>query len=103
MSLISGCGSSDIEQGLIMSAESKNLKRTRDELAVLANFAANLRRLRTQNRYSQEEMAHLTGFSRSYYAELEAGRRNISLLNLNRIMAALDVEAGDLIDVRRHE
>ena len=45
----------------------------------------NIRKARKQRGYSQEEFADIAGFSRSYYTEIETGKRNISVLNLIKI------------------
>lgn len=86
-----------------MGDEVKEFKRTEEEEAVLSQFSAKLRKLRVERGYSQEEMAHLAGFSRSYYTEVETGRRNISLLNFHKILKALQVGADDLFDFTERE
>ena len=80
-----------------MDDKPKESKRTEEEKAILSDFATKLRKARNDHGYSQEEMAHLAGFSRSYYTEIETGRRNISLLNLYKIIAVLEVKATDLL------
>ena len=47
--------------------------------------------------YSQEEFADIAGFSRSYYTEIETGKRNISVLNLIKIIEALNVNPNEII------
>jgi transcriptional regulator with XRE-family HTH domain len=47
--------------------------------------------------YSQEEFADIAGFSRSYYTEIETGKRNISILNVIKIMEALKVDPNEII------
>jgi transcriptional regulator with XRE-family HTH domain len=39
----------------------------------------------------------MAGFSRSYYTEIETGKRNISILNLIKIMEALKVDPDEII------
>jgi transcriptional regulator with XRE-family HTH domain len=46
---------------------------------------------------SQEALAHLAHVNRSYYASLEAGRRNASLETLCRLAAALECDTADLV------
>ena len=57
----------------------------------------NIRKARKQRGYSQEEFADIAGFSRSYYTEIETGKRNISVLNLIKIMEALNVDPNEII------
>ena len=47
--------------------------------------------------YSQEEFADIADFSRSYYTEIETGKRNVSVLNLIKIMEALKVDPNTII------
>jgi transcriptional regulator with XRE-family HTH domain len=81
----------------------KESKRTEHDENILAHFAINLRKARNAHGYSQEELAHLAGFSRSYYTEIETGHRNISLLNLYKILAVLKISANDLINFQERE
>ena len=63
----------------------------------LQKIGASIRTIRKQRGYSQEEFADIAGFSRSYYNEIETGKRNISVLNLVKIMEALHAEPNDII------
>jgi transcriptional regulator with XRE-family HTH domain len=80
---------------------SKKQRRTSDEKKSLTTLGDNLRRVRLKRKYSQEEFAHLAGFSRSYYTEIETGKRNLSLLNLIKIAEALDVDVRELLDLTK--
>ena len=93
MSLISSCYISDKVYHILMSA----IQRTKEEEEDLKFFSDKLRRARTLNGLSQESMAHKAGFSRSYYTELETGKRNPSFLSIMKILKVLKVEATDLI------
>ncbi len=53
---------------------------------------ANLRRLRSQMKWSQSTLAEQAGLNRSYLSMVENGRRNISLDNLVSLALALRVE-----------
>ncbi|WP_245207971.1 helix-turn-helix domain-containing protein [Sediminibacillus dalangtanensis] len=64
----------------------------------LKTFGSRLRQYRLHHRMTQEELADLAGFSRSYYTEIETGKRNISLLNIRRLAEALDIPIKDLFD-----
>jgi len=63
----------------------------------LLKIGVNIRTVRKQRGYSQEEFADIVGFSRSYYTEIETGKRNISVLNLIKIMKALNVNPNEII------
>jgi transcriptional regulator with XRE-family HTH domain len=59
-------------------------------------FGLRLRELRRARNISQEALADDAGLDRTYISSVERGHRNISLLNIYRIAAALGVEPGDL-------
>jgi transcriptional regulator with XRE-family HTH domain len=63
----------------------------------LLKIGDNIRTARKKRGYSQEEFADIAGFSRSYYTEIETGKRNISILNLVKIIEALKVDPNEII------
>ena len=65
---------------------------------ILKEFGRRLRYLRLERGLTQENLAEEAGFSRSYYTEIETGKRNISLLNLCRLASCLNVEPKELLD-----
>lgn len=62
-----------------------------------AHMAANIRRLRKAKGLSQEELAELADFHRTYVSQLERCKANISIDGLERIARILGVEAIDLL------
>ncbi|WP_294537722.1 helix-turn-helix transcriptional regulator [uncultured Rhodoblastus sp.] len=54
-------------------------------------FARNLRRLRRERGVTQEQLSHSTGLNQSYLSEVEAGKRNISIDNIDALAKALGV------------
>jgi len=47
---------------------------------------------------TQEELALKSGLSRSYISEVELGKRNISLNNIEKIAIALKVPIANLLE-----
>ncbi|MCE7058319.1 helix-turn-helix domain-containing protein [Algoriphagus sp. AGSA1] len=60
-------------------------------------IAANLKRLRIERGLSQERMAELADFHRTYVSQLERCVTNISIDGLERIAHALGVDVLDLL------
>lgn len=54
-------------------------------------LAENIRRLRAECEFSQEELAFEAGFHRTFVAHVERGVRNISIDNIERLATALRV------------
>lgn len=55
-----------------------------------------IRKVRQERGFSQEDFAAEVDLSRSYYGGIERGERNVAALNLMRIAATLQVEVGQL-------
>lgn len=60
-------------------------------------IAENVRRLRKERGLSQEEMAELADFHRTYVSQLERCVTNISVDGLERLAIALKVDVLDLL------
>lgn len=60
-------------------------------------FGDLVRKRRHQVGLSQEALAIQAGVNRSYYASLEAGRRNASLETICRLAVALGCDSADLV------
>jgi transcriptional regulator with XRE-family HTH domain len=56
-----------------------------------------VRKLREERGVSQEVFATQVGVHRTYMGSVERGERNVTLLNVLRIAAALDITAADLL------
>lgn len=57
-----------------------------------------IKELRAALGMSQEAFAHSIGMSRTYFAEVEIGKRNISIENIDKIARALGVSLRDFFD-----
>jgi len=68
--------------------------------ALLKAIGLAIRSQRRACRLSQEALAALAGLDRSYVSSVERGLRNISVLNLARIAAALNTSVWDLFGSR---
>ncbi|MEM7781075.1 MAG: helix-turn-helix transcriptional regulator [Pseudomonadota bacterium] len=61
-------------------------------------LAANLRKLRLEKGWSQEEFAHQADIHRTYISDLERAARNPSIEIIERLANSLEVKAGQLVD-----
>lgn len=61
----------------------------------------NLRRLRKERGLTQEDFATDSGFDRGYISGVERGVRNPSILVLERIAEALQVDVAELVDQQK--
>ena len=61
-------------------------------------ISTKLKRLRTERKLSQERMAELAGFHRTYVSQLERCVTNISIDGLERLAHALDVDISVLLE-----
>jgi transcriptional regulator with XRE-family HTH domain len=68
---------------------------------VRVRIGLNVQRLRRAKGYSQEELAERADVHQTYLSGVERGKRNASVLVLQRIAIALDADIADLMKLRR--
>lgn len=57
-----------------------------------------IRFLRNQRGLSQEKLALKAGIDRTYLAGIEVGKRNATIISLEKVLVALGVSARDFFD-----
>ena len=63
-----------------------------------------VRAIRQDKKISQEELGDLCGLHRTYISDIELGKRNVSLENVDKIAHALQVKKSELfIEVEQYE
>ena len=63
-----------------------------------------VRAIRQDKKISQEELADLSGLHRTYISDIELGKRNVSLENIDKIAQALQVKKSELfVEVEQYE
>lgn len=55
-----------------------------------------IRSLRLEKKISQEKFADMCGLHRTYVSDVELGKRNVSLENIERMSDALDIKMSEL-------
>ncbi len=63
----------------------------------MENFALIIKEQRIQRKLSQEEFAKLSGFHRSYIADLERGARAITLKTAWKLARSVDLDLSKII------
>jgi len=63
----------------------------------MGNFALIIKEQRIQRKLSQEEFAKLSGFHRSYIADLERGARAITLKTAWKLARSVDLDLSKII------
>jgi transcriptional regulator with XRE-family HTH domain len=66
---------------------------------LLKEFGERLRALRAKKNISQESLAGLTGFHRTYIGMIERGERNISLINIAVFAKVFEMSISELLDL----
>lgn len=67
-------------------------------LNIKEQFGMNVRIKREHIKISQEELAFRAGLHRTYVGSIERGERNVSLINITKIAAALQCSAAELLE-----
>lgn len=58
-----------------------------------------VKELRNQLGISQEELADLADLDRTYITSVECGKRNISIVNIEKLASALNVTLKEFFDL----
>lgn len=67
-------------------------------MEVRERLGKNLKALRRQKGWSQEEFAHQADIHRTYISDLERGARNPTISVVEKLAVALNVSMGQLLD-----
>lgn len=65
---------------------------------VLKKTGLRIKTLRMERHITQERLSNDIGMAQSYLAEVENGKRNVSLVNIARIARGLGVQLSELFE-----
>jgi transcriptional regulator with XRE-family HTH domain len=65
---------------------------------ITVNFGKRVKQLRNLKGLSQEKFALLIDVDRTYFASVESGKRNVSLVNIKKIADGLGVTLSELLE-----
>ena len=60
------------------------------QMDILTRYGQAVRKIRLERGISQEELADRSGLHRTYISDIELGKRNLSLENIERIAISLN-------------
>lgn len=63
---------------------------------ILNRFGYAVRRIRQDRHISQEQLADMCGLHRTYISDVELGKRNVSLENIEKMALAFDMTMAEL-------
>ena len=64
---------------------------------ILIKFGERVREIRKEKGLSQEELAHKADLHRTYIGMIERAEKNITLINIEKIANALEVDIKELL------
>jgi transcriptional regulator with XRE-family HTH domain len=64
---------------------------------ILVKFGQRVRQLRKEKNLSQEELSDIAELHRTYIGMIERAEKNITLINIDKIAKALNVEISELL------
>jgi len=65
---------------------------------ITEDLGKRIRELRQKTGLSQEKFALKIGMDRTYFASVEAGKRNIAICNIKKIADGLEVSLSELFE-----
>jgi transcriptional regulator with XRE-family HTH domain len=65
---------------------------------IKSKIGERIRDLRHKRDLSQEQFSHICGLDRTYIAGIEQGKRNVSIVNLERIAKGFDLSLSQLFE-----
>lgn len=71
-----------------------------DNKEILIKFGERVRQIRKENNLSQEELSFRANLHRTYIGMIERAEKNITLINIEKIANALNVDIKELFDDR---
>ncbi|MBL7703888.1 MAG: helix-turn-helix transcriptional regulator [Ferruginibacter sp.] len=68
---------------------------------ITKKFGSRLKEIRISKNISQEELSYRAELHRTYISSIELGKRNVSLVNIEKLAKALDCQIIDFFTVKQ--
>jgi transcriptional regulator with XRE-family HTH domain len=65
---------------------------------IKSRIGERIRELRHKRDLSQEQFSHICGLDKTYIAGIEQGKRNVSIVNLEKIVKGFDLSLSQLFE-----
>jgi transcriptional regulator with XRE-family HTH domain len=72
-----------------------------DKREILIKFGLRVREIRKEKKLSQEELSFNADLHRTYIGMIERAEKNITLINIEKIANALNVDIKELFDDKK--
>lgn len=72
----------------------------KEKKEILIRFGERVKAIRKERKISQEELSFRANLHRTYIGMIERAEKNITLLNIEKIANALDVNINDLFKTK---
>ncbi|WP_338378806.1 helix-turn-helix transcriptional regulator [uncultured Flavobacterium sp.] len=69
----------------------------KEKSKILIKFGERVREVRIEKGLSQEQLAHIADVHRTYIGMIERAEKNITLINIEKIAKALDINITELL------
>jgi transcriptional regulator with XRE-family HTH domain len=69
------------------------------ESELLLKFGMRVKQLRAERKWTQEDLAEITKFHRTYIGMVERGERNISIKNAEVFALAFEISLSELFEL----
>ena len=69
-----------------------------EDKKLLITLGERIKILRNERNLTQEQVAGSINMDRSYFSDVERGKRNVAAVNLIKIAKALEVSVGDFFE-----
>lgn len=68
------------------------------DMDIKVKIGLRLRQLRIEKELSQEKFSFICDLDRTYIASIEQGKRNVSIMNIEKIAKALNMSISDFFE-----
>lgn len=70
-------------------------------MTITKKFGSRLKEIRLSKNISQEELSYRAELHRTYISSVELGKRNVSLVNIEKLAKALDCQITDFFTIKQ--